>query len=131
MFPYPANGDFRLAFESEEVTDPTPPAVTAAAEAATVPPLGDRRLPVIVWGLVRDESGVNLTSGTFAVTDEYGQVEPQGTFSIKQDGRYSFVVWLETRRPDDRDGRRFLITVTAEDEDGHVGIASTTVTIRR
>ena len=119
------------AFESEEVTDPTPPAVTAAAEAATVPPLGDRRLPVIVWGLVRDESGVNLTSGTFAVTDEYGQVEPQGTFSIRQDGRYSFVVWLETRRADDRDGRQFLITVTAEDEDGHVGIASTTVTIRR
>jgi len=119
------------AFESEEVTDPTPPFVTAAAEAPAAPPFGDRRLPVIVWGLVRDESGVNLTSGTFAVTDEYGQVEPQGTFSIKQDGRYSFVVWLEAwRRGNDRDGRQFLITVTAEDEDGHVGIGSTTVTVR-
>jgi hypothetical protein len=118
------------AFESEPETDPTPPFVSAAAEAQ-VPASGDPRVPVIVWGLVRDESGVNLTSGTFAVTDEYGQVEPQGTFSIKQDGRYSFVVWLEVARADDRNGRQFLITVTGEDDDGHVGIASTTVAIRR
>lgn len=118
------------AFESEEETDPTPPFVSAAAEASTASPLGDPRVPVIVWGLVRDESGVNGASGTFAVTDEYGQVEPQGTFSIKPDGRYSFVVWLEAGRPDDRNGRQFLITVTGEDDDGHVGIASTTVAIR-
>jgi hypothetical protein len=64
------------AFESGEMSDPTPPFVSAAAEAPAAPPLGDQRRPVIVWGLVRDESGVNLASGTFAVTDEYGQVEP-------------------------------------------------------
>jgi hypothetical protein len=118
------------AFESEAVRDMTPPGVTAAAEASAAPPFGDRRLRVVVWGLVRDESGVNLASGTFAVTDEYGQVEPQGSFSIRQDGWYSFVVWLEAwRRGNDRDGRRYLITVTAADNDDNVGIASTTVTV--
>ena len=65
------------------------------------------------------------------MTDEYGLVEPQGSFSIGQDGRYSFVVELEARRRgNDRDGRRYLITVTADDNDGNVGIASTTVTVR-
>jgi len=119
------------AFEAEEASDPTPPFVSAAAEPSALRSLGHQLVRVVVWGLVRDESGVNRASGTFAVTDEYGQVEPQGTFSIQQDGRYSFVIWLEAwRRGDDRDGRRFLITVSAEDDDGHVGIASTTVTIR-
>ena len=75
--------------------------------------------------------GVNLTSGTFAVTDEYGEVEPQGTFTIRSHGRYAFVIWLEAwRRGDDRDGRRYVITVTADDTAGNTGIASTQVTVR-
>jgi hypothetical protein len=62
------------------------------------------------------------TPATYAVTDEYGQVQPSGQFSVSGNGTYSFTVLLEARRDgQDRDGRRYTITIKDRDLAGHWG----------
>jgi hypothetical protein len=119
------------AFEVQEIADDVPPVVTARAFPPALPPLGHVKFPFLVSGSVADAGGVDLPSGAFSVTDEYGDVEPQDTFTIRENGRFFFIVWLEaSRKGNDHDGRQYLITVTADDLAGNVGIASTTVRIR-
>jgi hypothetical protein len=77
-----------------------------------------------------DSSGVQ--SAAYAVTDEYGQVQPSGSFSPGADGGYTFTVALQaSRNGNDRDGRRYTIMVSATDTAGNIGGASTTVTVPR
>lgn len=110
--------------------DATAPVVTVTSALSEVGPGGSRTVTVTVTGAVTDDTAVNLTSGTFAVTDEYGEVEPEGTFAIAEGGGYSFTVPLEAARlGSDRDGRRYLITVTALDTAGNIGLASTKVVV--
>jgi hypothetical protein len=64
------------------------------------------------------------------VTDEYGQVQPSGSFAPGADGSYSFGVPLvAARNGDDRDGRTYTIVVGARDAIGNVGSCSTVVTV--
>ena len=127
--PLDGNGDGTAiadmgAFETPAPTDTIAPDVSAFVLPWVVPSIGHRLLPFLVVGSARDEGGVNLTSGRFAVTDEYGMVEPNDTFTISSNGHYAFVVWLEAwRQGSDRDGRRYLITVTVDDTAGNTGIA--------
>jgi parallel beta-helix repeat protein len=110
--------------------DATAPTVTASGVPSEIGPGGPRAVTVTVTGAVTDDTAVDLTSGTFAVTDEYGELEPEGTFAIAEDGSYTFTVPLEASRlGSDRDGRRYLITVTAEDTAGNIGLASTKVVV--
>lgn len=119
------------AFEAPAPTDTTAPRIFAEVTPSIVSSIGHRSLTFVVVGSVRDEGGVDPASGVFTVTDEYGTVEPHGTFTIGSDGRYTFVVSLEAwRRGDDRDGRRYLITVTADDVGGNTGVTSTRVVVR-
>jgi hypothetical protein len=52
--------------------------------------------------------------------------------TLGTDGRYVFTVALQASRDgDDRDGRHYVIVVSATDNAGNVGGASTTVTVPR
>lgn len=114
----------------EATADTTPPAITASASPSTLWPPNGQMVPVVVSGTITDmESGVDLTSGTYAVTDEYGSIQPSGSLTIGSDGAYSFTVSLQASRlGDDKDGRQYTITVFAKDNAGNLGSGSVSVT---
>jgi hypothetical protein len=88
-------------------------------------------VPVTVSGTITDTgSGVNLSSGSFAVSDEYGTVQPAGPLTINPDGTYLFTVSLEaSRKGSDKDGRQYTISVFAKDNAGNLGSSSIIVTV--
>jgi len=111
--------------------DTTPPTITAAANPSSLWPPNHKLVDVVVSGSITDaQSGVNLSSGAFNVTDEYGAVQPSGNFTINADGSYSFTIQLEASRAGtDQDGRLYTISVQATDNRGNLGTATTTVVV--
>jgi len=72
-------------------------------------------------------SGVDPSSATFQVTDEYGLVQPSGSIAVN-DGSYRVQVSLTaSREGSDRDGRTYSITVSAKDKAGNLGSGKTEV----
>jgi hypothetical protein len=88
-------------------------------------------IPVTISGKITDaESGVNASTAAYAVIDEYRQVEPKGSVALKPDGSYSFTIQLQaSRNGNDRDGRQYTITVSAQDNAGNKGSAATGVIV--
>jgi uncharacterized repeat protein (TIGR01451 family) len=113
------------------IADKTPPTIAISANPLTIWPPNGKMIPVTVSGTITDTgSGVNLSSGSFAVSDEYGTVQPAGPFTINPDGTYLFTVNLEaSRHGNDKDGRQYTISVFAKDNAGNLGSSSTIVTV--
>jgi probable HAF family extracellular repeat protein len=116
--------------------DKTPPVITVAASPATLWPPNGKRVAVTVSGTITDTepggSGVEAGSAAYVVMDEYGQIQPSGNLTLDEGGHYVFTVVLQaSRRGHDRDGRHYTIAVSARDNLGHPGFASTTVTVPR
>jgi hypothetical protein len=115
------------------VVDTIPPAITIAASPTTLWPPNGKLVSVRVSGRITDEpdgSGLNASSAAFVVLDEYGQLQPDGSLTLGADGQYAFSVALKaSRRGNDRDGRRYTITVSATDQAGNLGVGSTVVTV--
>jgi hypothetical protein len=109
----------------------TAPIVTAAAAPTTLWPPNGRTIPVSLSGsIVASGCSLNLTSARYVVQDEYGQVQPQGTIAIGDDGTFSFnVQLLASRRGDDRNGRKYTITISAQTTAGAIGSAMAIVTV--
>lgn len=75
-------------------------------------------------------SGVDPSTTAYAVEDEYGSVEPSGSLTLGQDGRYTATFGLQaSRNGNDRDGRQYIITVSAQDYAGNTGSAATSVIV--
>jgi hypothetical protein len=75
-------------------------------------------------------SGVDPSSASFRVIDEYGSIQPSGTVSVMSDGSYALIVNLEASRlGGDRDGRRYRIILSVKDKSGNVGSADTDVIV--
>ena len=113
------------------IADKTPPAIVISANPLSLWPPNGKMVPVTISGTITDtDSGVNLSSGSFAVSDEYGTVQPAGPFTINPDGTYLFTVNLEaSRRGSDKDGRQYTISVFAKDNAGNLGSSSIIVTV--
>jgi hypothetical protein len=80
--------------------------------------------PVTVSGVV---TAPGIATVIWAVTDEYGKVQPTGSAGVGPNGAYSFTVSLEAyRNGTDSDGRLYTITVTALDVAGRAVTATTT-----
>jgi hypothetical protein len=111
--------------------DSTPPAITISASPTTLWPPDNKMVPVVVSGTATDsQSGVNLGSGTFAVADDEGTVQPSGSVSINADGSYSVTISLQaSRQGSNQNGRHYTISVHVSDKAGNVGSASTVVTV--
>ncbi len=102
--------------------DVTPPVIKLCRPSTTVlwPALG-ARMPVLVKGSARDtESGLAMAQLT--VEDEYGQENQVIDLlpKLKRDGSFCVMLKLRASRwPRDRDGRRYLITLSAADRAGN------------
>jgi len=113
------------------IADKTPPAIAITANPLSLSPPNGQMVPVTVSGTIADaDSGVNPGSGSFAVSDEYGTVQPAGPLTINPDGTYLFTVNLEaSRHGNDKDGRQYTISVFAKDNAGNRGSSSIIVTV--
>lgn len=113
------------------LVDTTPPALSVSARPSRLWPPNGKMVSVTVSGTITDNSsGVDPTTATFSVADEYGHVQPSGPVSLGSGGSYLFTISLQaSRRGNDTDGRQYTITVSAEDLAGNPGSASTVVTV--
>ena len=118
-------------FSVQIVLDTTPPVVTVAATPTTLWPPSGKMVPVTVSGTITDlESGVKASTAAYVVTDEYGQVHPSGSVDLQPDGSYSFTIQLRaSRRGTDLNGRRYVVTVTANNGAGAPGSATIAVIV--
>ena len=110
--------------------DSTGPVVTANAPGTLWPPNG-RTVPVQVRGTITDAgSGVNRSSAKYAVTDEYGAVQPTGAITVAADGSFSVNVPVVAARHDaDFNGRKYTIVISAKDNAGNEGRTAVTVVV--
>ncbi|HEX6731751.1 MAG TPA: PQQ-binding-like beta-propeller repeat protein, partial [Pyrinomonadaceae bacterium] len=108
--------------------DTVAPVVTAAANPSTAPK-GPKPVNVTISGSVTD--GVSgISSASFNVIDEYGTTQPSGPVTVQANGSYSFTLALPANRPgNDRDGHLYTIVVSAADQAGNSGSATTTLRI--
>jgi uncharacterized repeat protein (TIGR01451 family) len=113
------------------IADKTPPAIVISANPLSLWPPNGKMVPVTISGTITDTgSGVNPSSGSFAVSDEYGTVQPVGPFTINPDGTYYFTVNLQASRlGSDKDGRQYTISVFARDNAGNPGSSSIVVSV--
>jgi len=111
--------------------DTIPPVLTVSASPDTLWPPTGQLVAVTVSGTIIDEpDSSEVSSAAYQITDEYGQIQPSGTFTPGAAGRYAFTVDLQASRTgNDQDGRRYTITVSATDQAGNRGDALTLVTV--
>ena len=115
------------------LADRTPPVVTVTASSNVLWPPNGKMVPVAVSGTITDSgpyvSGVDASSVSYAVIDEYGSVQPSGPVTLNA-GAYSITVYLQaSRNGNDADGRRYVIRVSAKDNAGNAGSNTATVTV--
>jgi hypothetical protein len=108
-----------------------PPSVTCSATPKSLSPPNGNAVAVTVSGLITQGSNPIAAGGTtYAVTDEYGQVQPSGSFTTGAGGAYAFAVPLiASRKGDDQDGRKYTIVVQAKDTTDTAGSCSAIVTV--
>jgi hypothetical protein len=107
----------------------TPPAITLSATPTSLWPPNEKMMPVTVSGTITD-IGCTVTSAAYAVTDEYGKVQPGGPVTFGPRGTYSFTVLLQASRSGtDRDGRLYTITVSASNNAGKTGSQAASVIV--
>lgn len=129
------SGIFRVyGLEFAVVTDITPPSISISASPRLLRPPNGAMVPVTVMGRVTDDepggTGINPSTAAYAVTDEYGELEPAGPIHLQPEGSYAFLIALQaSRRGTDLDGRQYIITVTAQDRAGNTGSAATCVLV--
>jgi hypothetical protein len=112
-------------------TSPWPPAVKASASPTSLWPPNGKLIPVTISGEITDMGGgVNVSTAAYAVIDEYGQVQPSSAIILGSGGKYSTTVWLQASRNGSEKGeRKYTITVSAKDNAGNLGSASTVVSV--
>jgi hypothetical protein len=118
-------------FTCDTDNDTTPPVVTITATPETLRPPNGKMVPVTITGTITEEgSGVDPSTATYAVIDEYKLVQPQGSFIPAANGSYAFDIQLQaSRQGNDKDGRQYTITVTVKDKAGNTGSAATRVIV--
>ena len=108
-----------------------PPLVTLAATPSFLWPPNGKMLPVTISGTITDTgTGCTVTSAAYAVTDEYGLVQPSGSIIVGADGGYSLIVPLQASRlGPDLDGRLYTVSVSATNNAGKTGLQAYTVIV--
>ena len=108
--------------------DTTAPVVTATANPSTASK-SPRPVTVTITGTFTDGlSGVS--SASFSVIDEYGITQPSGPVTLSEKGNYLFTLTLPaSKNGPDKNGHLYTIVVSAADQAGNLGSATTTLRI--
>ena len=107
----------------------TPPTVTLSITPAVLWPPNGKMMPVTVSGSITD-SGCTLEAASYAVKDEYGELQPSGSVTLGAGGTYSFTLWLRASRlGTDLNGRLYTVTVSASNNAGEAGSQTGTVIV--
>jgi uncharacterized repeat protein (TIGR01451 family) len=111
--------------------DTSPPIITIGAKPSVLWPANGKMVTVTGSGQISDAgSGVDLSGASFSVTDDYGEIQPQGTVIVGARGTYSFALELKAKRKgNDKKGRHYTICVRASDRAGNTGSATAVVTV--
>ena len=96
------------------------PLITVSVSPKFLWPPNGKMVPVTASGTVRDaDVGCMVKTADYAVTDEYGVVQPRGRVTWNSAGAYTFTIWLQASRLGaDRDGRSYNVTVRASNNTG-------------
>lgn len=106
-----------------------PPSVTCNATPETLWPPNGQTMSIKVSGNVIGGTQP-VVGATFAVTDEYGKIQPTGAVPVAVSGSYSVGIPLvAARNGDDEDGRAYEIIVSAKDKIGNIGSCSVAVSV--
>jgi hypothetical protein len=106
-----------------------PPTITISAMPRTLWPPSGKMVPITVSGTIT-ETGCTITAAAYAVSDEYGKVQPSGPLTLGPDGAYSVSVWLEASRlGSDLDGRSYRISIGATNNALQTGSKTDTVVV--
>jgi hypothetical protein len=107
----------------------TRPEVTVSATPTLLWPPNGKLVPVTISGTIND-SRCSITNVTYAVTDEYGLIQPSGPVTLGRGGAYSFTIFLRALRAgSDMDGRSYTITIEAKDSAGDAASKMSVVTV--
>jgi hypothetical protein len=108
-----------------------PPQISVSASLPALWPPNNKLVPDVFSGSMTDAlAGIDPTSATFTIVDEYGQFQPSGVISVLPNGSYSFTVPLmASRLGTDMDGRRYQVIVSVSDKAGNRASVSTVVTV--
>jgi hypothetical protein len=109
----------------------TPPVITLSATPTSLWPPNGKMVPVTVSGTVIDSgTGCTVKTAAYAVTDEYGEVQPSGPLTLGPSGAYSFTILLRASRfGADIDGRLYTVNVSASNSANKTGSQSGTVIV--
>jgi probable HAF family extracellular repeat protein len=111
-------------------TPQRPPSVSCLATPNTLWPPNGKSVVVTVSGTITSDTTIPPGGNTYAVIDEYGQVQPTGSITLSADGSYSFGVSLvASRNGNDQDGRTYTIVVSSRDTIGNNASCSAVVTV--
>jgi FG-GAP-like repeat/IPT/TIG domain len=106
-----------------------PPVITVSAIPTSLWPPKGEMVPVTVTGTITD-TGCTVTAAAYAVTDEYGEVQPTGPVTLGLGGTYSFTALLQASRLGaDLDGRLYTITVSASNNADTTGSQAAVVIV--
>jgi hypothetical protein len=132
IYPGPV-GPISVFLNTTTAPDTTTPVLTGTATPSILSPPNGKTVNVTIAGVVSDTgSGVDRSSGTFVVSDEYGIDHPAGNLTIAADGSFSVSIPLvASRRGDDADGRSYTITLSVRDLAGNVGTTVMRVVVPR
>ena len=107
-----------------------PLAVSAVARPNVLWPPNHKLVPVVVTGHVSDNLSRIEHVVTYQVVDEYREVQPGGSAVVNARGNYRFVVDLQSSRlGQDKNGRQYVVLVTARDVAGNYARASSGVLV--
>jgi|KBSMisStandDraft_5_1062788.scaffolds.fasta_scaffold24597_2 hypothetical protein len=122
---------FSIFLNTTSPPDITPPVVTVSADPSILWPPNGRIVSVALTGTITDTgSGVDPRSTNFEIKDEYGLVQPSGSFDVNADGSYRVVVPLAaSREGSDSDGRTYNVTVSAKDKAGNLGSGAAVIRV--
>ena len=109
----------------------SPPVVTLAVSPSSLWPANGKLVPVTISGTITAVgSACTVKTTSYAVTDEYGKVQPTGPVTMGSGGAYSLTVWLRASRlGTDLDGRRYTVSVSASNNAGKTGSRAGTVVV--
>jgi uncharacterized protein (UPF0548 family) len=107
----------------------TPPVITVFTTPTAFWPPNGNMVPVNVFGTITN-AGCTVTAAAYAVTDEYGKVQPRGPVTLSPGGAYSFTILLKASRAGtDINGRVYTVTVSASNNAPKTGSRARTVLV--